>query len=103
MANIHQDKHSIRNMQVLTLLTLMIFKTFFCLSNKDILCLFSKNKLNKINLRVRFLQLKIEFFGGFENYIVFQFLNHTRLQKVEYLLNKHLCMHTRAQAVNVRL
>ena len=40
---------------------------FFCLSDKRFLNIIIKKKLKKINLRVRFLPLKIAFFGGFEN------------------------------------
>ena len=40
---------------------------FFCLSDKRCLMLNIKKMLKKMNLRVRFLALKIAFFGGFEN------------------------------------
>ena len=40
---------------------------FFVYQIKGFLSLLSKKKLKKINLRVRFLALKIAFFGGFEN------------------------------------
>ena len=40
---------------------------FFCLSDKRFLIIIIKKNLKKINLRVRFLALKIAFFGGFEN------------------------------------
>ena len=41
---------------------------FFCLSDKRFLNIIIKICfLKKINLRVRFLPLKIAFFGGFEN------------------------------------
>ena len=40
---------------------------FFCLSDKRFPMLNIKKKLQKMNLRVRFLPLKIVFFGGLEN------------------------------------
>ena len=40
---------------------------FFVYQIKGVQCLISKKMLKKINLRVRFLALKIAFFGGFEN------------------------------------
>ena len=41
---------------------------FFCFSDKRCLMLIIKKKmLTKVNLWVRFLPLKIAFFGGFEN------------------------------------
>ena len=40
---------------------------FFCLSDKRFLIIIIKKNLKKINLRVRFLALKIAFLGGFEN------------------------------------
>ena len=40
---------------------------FFCLSDKRFQSIIIKKKLKKINLRVRFLPLKIAFFEGFEN------------------------------------
>ena len=40
---------------------------FFCLSDKRCLILIIKKILRKINVRVRFLALKIAFWGGFEN------------------------------------
>ena len=40
---------------------------FFCLSDKRFLSIIIKKNLKKINLRVRFLPLKIAFFEGFEN------------------------------------
>ena len=43
---------------------------FFGLSDKRCLMLIIKKMLKKTNLRVRFLALKIAFFGGFENYII---------------------------------
>ena len=49
MADIHQEQPSIRNMQVVSEYH------------------YQKKKLKKINLGVRFLPLKIAFFGGFEN------------------------------------
>ena len=58
---------------------------FFVYQIKGFRVLLSKNFLKKINLRVCFLPLKIAFFEGFENDNI---LNHTRLQKVEYLLKK---------------
>ena len=40
---------------------------FFVYQIKGFSLLLSKKNLKKINLRVRFLALKIAFFGGFEN------------------------------------
>ena len=40
---------------------------FFVYQIKGFSVLLSKKNLKKINLRVRFLPLKIAFFGGFEN------------------------------------
>ena len=40
---------------------------FFVYQIKGFSSLLSKKNLKKINLRVRFLALKIAFFGGFEN------------------------------------
>ena len=40
---------------------------FFCLSDKRFLNIIIKNFLKKTNLWVRFLALKIAFFGAFEN------------------------------------
>ena len=40
---------------------------FLCLSDKRLLTILIKKKLKKINLKVRFLPLKIAFFEGFEN------------------------------------
>ena len=78
MANIHQDGNSIRNIQVVSSNLVhsthlceankcQIFKPFFCLSDKRFPMLNIKKKLQKMNLTVRFLLLKIVFFGGFEN------------------------------------
>ena len=78
MADIHQEQHSIRNMQVDSSNCVhsthsweankcRIFKLcFFCLSDKRFLKIIIKKNLKKINLRVRFLPLNIAFFGGFE-------------------------------------
>ena len=41
---------------------------FLCLSDKGFLYVIIKKNLKKINPRVRFLPLKIAFFGWFENY-----------------------------------
>ena len=43
-----------------------------------------------MNLRVRYLALKIAVFFGVLKMIKFQALNHTLLQKVKYLLNESL-------------
>ena len=79
MANIHQDGNSIRNIQVVSSNRVhsihlfeanrcRIFKPFFFVYQiKGFSALLSKNFLKKINLRVRFLPLKIAFFEGFEN------------------------------------
>ena len=40
---------------------------FFVYQIKGVQCLISKKMLKKMNFRVRFLALKIAFFGGFEN------------------------------------
>ena len=40
---------------------------FFCVSDKRFLNIIIKKKLKKINFKVRFLPLKIAFFGAFEN------------------------------------
>ena len=40
---------------------------FFVYQIKGVQCLLSKKMFKKINFRVRFLALKIAFFGGFEN------------------------------------
>ena len=60
MANIHQDGHSIRNMQMVSN-KFRIFKPFFVYQIKGASCFLSKTKLKKINLGVRFLPLKIAF------------------------------------------
>ena len=77
--NIHQEQPFIRNMQVVSsnrvhstqaceAYKCRILKPFFFVYQiKGFLLLLSKKKLKKINLRVRFLPLKIAFFGGFEN------------------------------------
>ena len=49
---------------------------FFCLSDKRFLIIIIKKKLKKINLRVRFLPLKIAFFGGFENHNILSFKSY---------------------------
>ena len=79
MAKIHQEQHFIKNMQVVSLNRVhsthscetnkcRIFKPFFFVYQiKGFLILLSKFFLKKINLRVRFLPLKIAFFEGFEN------------------------------------
>ena len=61
---------------------------FFVHQMKGFQCLISK-KLKKINLRVCFYRLKLRFLGGLKM-IIFQVLNHTLLQKVEYLLSESL-------------
>ena len=40
---------------------------FFVYQIKGVQCLISKKNVEEDNLRVRFLPLKIAFFGGFEN------------------------------------
>ena len=45
---------------------------FFVYQIKGVQCLISKKMLKKINLRVRFLALKIAFFWGFENENIFR-------------------------------
>ena len=78
MANIGQEQPSIRNMQVVSSNRVhstqsceankcRIFKPFFCISDKRFLNIIIKKKLRKINFKVRFLPLKIAFFGRFEN------------------------------------
>ena len=47
-----------------------------------------QQKQQKINLRVRFLSLKIAFFGGFENDSILSIESYT-VKKVEYLLNEN--------------
>ena len=79
MANIHQEQHSIRNMQVVS--SSWLHSTHSCEANKRrnskpfLACGRSRTsscshqkKLKKINLRVRFLLLKIVYFWVFENY-----------------------------------
>ena len=74
MANIRKELRSIRNMQVVSSNRVPSShaceankcRIFFCLSDKRFPMLNIK-KLKRINLRVRFLPLKIAFFGGFEN------------------------------------
>ena len=75
MANIH----SIRKMQVVSsncvnstqsceVNKCRILKPFFLFIRKKVSeYYYRKKKLRKINLRVRFLPLKIAFFGGFQN------------------------------------
>ena len=75
MADIHQEQPSIRNLQVVSshrvhsthsceVNKCQIFKAFsFVYQIKGFQCLISKEKLKKINLRVRFIPLKIV--GGF--------------------------------------
>ena len=74
MANIHQDGHSIRNVQVVS--SNRVHSTLLCEANKCRIFIqfFFVYQINgfqfffkKINLRVRFLPLKIAFFWGFEN------------------------------------
>ena len=50
---------------------------FLRLSDKRLLTVLIKKKWKKINLRVRFLLLKIEFFGGFENDHIFSSKSYT--------------------------
>ena len=89
MANIHQEQHSIINMQVLTLLTCVrpikvrILNRFLRVLNHRLPTVLIKKKLKKINLRVRFLQLKIVFFSRFLKIVIFYFLNHTEFTKSE--------------------
>ena len=75
MAYIHKDKHSIRYMYVVSSNRVhsfhsceankcRIFKPFFVYQIKGFRVLLSKKNLKKINLRVRFLALKIAFLGG---------------------------------------
>ena len=75
MANIHQEQHSIRNMQVVSSNRVhsthsceankcWIFKPFFRLSDKRFLNIIINIFFKMINLRVRFLPLKTEFFEG---------------------------------------
>ena len=78
MANIHQDGTSIMNMQMVSSNRVhstpsceankcKIFKPFFCLSDKRCRMLIIKNEMKKINIWVRFLAIKIAYFGVFEN------------------------------------
>ena len=50
---------------------------FFVYQIKGFSVLLSKNFLKKINLRVRFLPLKIAFFGGFENHNILSSKSYT--------------------------
>ena len=50
---------------------------FFVHQIKGFSSLLSKKNLKKINLRVRFLPLKIAFFGGFENDNILSFKSYT--------------------------
>ena len=84
MANIHQDGHSIRYMQMVS--SNPVLSTHLCEASKCRMA-FHKKKLKKINPRVRYLALKIAFFWVLIM-IKFQALNYTRLQKVKYLLNE---------------
>ena len=87
MANIHQEQPSIRNIQVVSSKRVhsthsceankcRIFKPIFCLSDKRFLNIIINIFLKKINLRVRFLLLKIAFFGGFENDNILSFKSY---------------------------
>ena len=50
---------------------------FFVFQIRDFLISLSKKNLKKINLRVRFLPLKIAFFEGFENNNIFSSKSYT--------------------------
>ena len=91
MANIHQDEHSIRNMQVVSSNRAHSTHSchFFCLSDKRCLMLIFKKELKKINLSVSFLPLKIAFFLVFENDNILS-SKSPGYAKVEYLLNESL-------------
>ena len=59
MANVQKELHSIRNMQLVS--SICVHSTHSCEANKsqNSKPVLSKKKLNKIDLRVRFIPLKI--------------------------------------------
>ena len=82
--SIHQEKHSIRNMQVISSICAHSTHRFFCLEDKRFpMLIIKKNEEEKFESD----RLKLRVFWGFVNDYILSSESYTAT-KVEYLLNK---------------